>query len=686
MKAVPRRTDEPTGDVTNLQSNLDAAIVEHSDDAIVAKLPDGTVLSWDRSAERIFGYSAGEMTGQSISRLFPRDLAQEESEKMASLRAGAQIARFETRRVRKDGQIIDVSVTLSPIRDAKGGVIAVSKIARDITERKRIQTQLEEMTADLHQILENSPFLISLWNPDRTNRYANRAYAATYGLTPEQMRGRRVAEILGPTLYAQVEPRIDAAMAGVAQSFERKTTLADGSIRHEIVEYVADTRHGAEPGLFVFVSDITRRKAVEEALRESEARFRKTFEDAPIAMALSTIADGRVLDANRTLCQFLGYTLDELRGLTLRDLSHPDDVELSTDHLRRMQAGRVDSYKVERRYRRKDGRFVWGQATASVIGDRSDDSRYLVVQIEDIDRRKTTEAELQLAKERLALALEASEMSIFDFDLETDSVLLDERWAVMMGLPPSATLTTGTELARNTHPEDLPRAMQAAVSAMKGTASGYEQESRIKTASGAWKWIRCCGKIVERDASGKALRVIGTNVDVSERKAAEERIREMAFFDSLTGQPNRALFLDRLQQAIAAARRDARPVAVLFLDLDRFKQINDTMGHEVGDQVLREAARRFQGVVRESDTMARLGGDEFGVVAPNADRAQAVAMAERIIASLESAVTVPGGSFVVGVSVGISHFPEDGATPDQLLRNADMAMYQNKMQRRTPLS
>jgi diguanylate cyclase (GGDEF)-like protein len=207
----------------------------------------------------------------------------------------------------------------------------------------------------------------------------------------------------------------------------------------------------------------------------------------------------------------------------------------------------------------------------------------------------------------------------------------------------------------------------------------------VRTPAGDWKWIRCTGKVIERDADGRPLRLIGTNLDVSARKAAEERIREMAFFDSLTGLPNRALFLDRLQQAVASSHRESRPMSVFYLDLNRFKEINDRCGHDVGDQVLREVAQRFMRLVRESDTLARLGGDEFAIVAPNTTRDDAVAVARRISACLDPPVSAAGEMLSVGVSVGISCYPDDGATADQLLRSADIAMYRSKGSERSLL-
>jgi diguanylate cyclase (GGDEF)-like protein/PAS domain S-box-containing protein len=538
---------------------LAAEIVEQSDDAIVSKLPDGTVLSWNRSAERVFGYSAAEMIGHSIARIVPAERQHEEPELMALVRAGGDVSQFETQRVRKDGSKIDISVSLTPIRDAAGDIIAVSKIARDITARKK----------------------------------------------------------------------------------------------------------------------------AERAMRASQKRLLEIFDSAPIGMLIAPIDRSRVIEANHKFCTFLGYSLDELRKLSVRDFAHPDDMEESTRGVRLLLEGSVQTFAFERRYRRKDGRYVWGRASATLIQGDESGTRELLVQVEDIEQRKAAEFELRGAKERLAMALEASDLSIWEFDVAAGVVTLDERWATMMGLPPGPTRTTAAHLAHITHPDDVEKAIQSAVYAFKGDAPGYVQESRLQSASGEWKWVRCSGKVVQRDADGRALRAIGTNLDVSARKATEESIRVMAFFDALTGLPNRTLFLDRLQQAVAAAHRSKKPMSVLYLDLDGFKPINDARGHETGDLVLRDVARRFQRILRESDTLGRLGGDEFAIVAPNTDAAEAMVIARRIRGSLEAPISVGGDPLPIEVSVGISSYPEDGATPDELLRRSDMAMYRAKVARRS---
>lgn len=180
-----------------------------------------------------------------------------------------------------------------------------------------------------------------------------------------------------------------------------------------------------------------------------------------------------------------------------------------------------------------------------------------------------------------------------------------------------------------------------------------------------------------RDANTQSHSILIINTDITQRKATDEKIRHLALYDTMTGLPNRTLFMDRLKQALANAERHGRRLAILFMDLNRFKEINDTQGYGIGDRVLIEVARRFQGTLRGEETLARLGGDEFVVVA-EADEVAAFLIAERLQQALTEVVTIDAHTFSVGVSTGITFYPEDGVTIDDLLKRADIAMYRAK--------
>jgi diguanylate cyclase (GGDEF)-like protein len=228
------------------------------------------------------------------------------------------------------------------------------------------------------------------------------------------------------------------------------------------------------------------------------------------------------------------------------------------------------------------------------------------------------------------------------------------------------------------HPDDR----HATVDALQRTLQGgppFHIEYRLRCEDGSYKWVLSRGVVVARDNSGRPIRLTGTTSDISEKKQAEETIWRYASFDSLTGLPNRRLFQDRLEQEVRKAYREKGDVALLFIDLDRFKEVNDSLGHNAGDQLLTQVARRLTTCVRDSDTVARLGGDEFTVILTDLHGHTHVEhIAQKIITKLTKPFHLKGELAHVSASIGITLYPNDAVDPEDLVRNADQAMYAAK--------
>ncbi len=240
------------------------------------------------------------------------------------------------------------------------------------------------------------------------------------------------------------------------------------------------------------------------------------------------------------------------------------------------------------------------------------------------------------------------------------------------------------------HPEDLARCLETYYAAFD-RGEPFAMEYRLRHASGEFRWIIDRGS-PRYDTQGQFLGYVGHCMDITEAKRAEAEIERLAYHDALTGLPNRVLFLDRLTQALAASRRNRRCGAVLFVDLDQFKRINDVHGHALGDAVLREVARRLEYYLRLEDTVARLGGDEFVILLPDLAGdledagSLAMAVAEKIRSALENPVVIDGQEYVTGASIGITLFPKDAESVDDLMREADTAMYRAKERGRNALA
>ena len=289
-------------------------------------------------------------------------------------------------------------------------------------------------------------------------------------------------------------------------------------------------------------------------------------------------------------------------------------------------------------------------------------------------------ARLATSERRLQLALEASRLALWDWDISSGKVHLSDDWQTILGGEPGPVDTTFEELSRLVHPDDAATLSERIRAMLKGDIPRYDVEHRVRTLSGEWAWIHSSGEVVRRDIAGRALQAIGTNADVTLRKHAELQTAHIATHDALTGLPNRALFIDRLSQAISRSRRNNTLIALLYFDIDRFKKVNDTLGHGAGDALLREFARRLAACARASDTTARLGGDEFTMILERLGSTEdGVRIAGNIVTAMRPKFELDGRSVQSSTSVGIAFYSGAGTvSPDELMKKADEALYEAK--------
>ena len=288
-------------------------------------------------------------------------------------------------------------------------------------------------------------------------------------------------------------------------------------------------------------------------------------------------------------------------------------------------------------------------------------------------------ARLAESEQRHALAMQGANDGLWDWDVRADRLYFSPRWKQMLGYSEPELGDARGEWLGRVHADDRAALTQALEAHLSGASHHFEHEHRIQHRDGSYRWVLARGMAV-RDAQGRATRVVGSQTDVTDRKEAEQRLQHDALHDALTGLPNRVLFLDRLDQAIRRAQR-ANPsaaAAVLFLDLDRFKLVNDSLGHQVGDQLLIAVARRLESAVRPPDTVARLGGDEFTVLLDDVvDAHEASLVAERVHQTLRTPFEIDERELFIDASIGIALADPD-ASPDTVLRDADVAMYRAK--------
>lgn len=300
----------------------------------------------------------------------------------------------------------------------------------------------------------------------------------------------------------------------------------------------------------------------------------------------------------------------------------------------------------------------------------------------EIGVRRLMETALRKSEERFELAMRGANDGVYDWNLQSNEIYFSPRWKRMLGYEDHELPNEFSTWESLIDDKDRERSWEMLTDYINGRRDNFHIEFKMQHKDGHWVDILSRAFLV-RDAQGNAIRTVGTHVDISEKKRQEAHILRQAHYDGLTGLPNRFLAMDRLAQLLKEASRDVSKVAILFLDLDGFKRVNDTLGHETGDRLLVQAAERLQSVVREGDSVCRLGGDEFIVLLRNlGELTNARTVASSLISQFRHPFSLDERELVVTTSIGIAVYPSDGITPTELLRNADTAMYHSKEQGR----
>ncbi|HEX4325685.1 MAG TPA: EAL domain-containing protein [Burkholderiales bacterium] len=421
------------------------------------------------------------------------------------------------------------------------------------------------------------------------------------------------------------------------------------------------------------VGHVTQRMRIQEEQR----RFRVAMDTSADMIALIDRASMRYVDVNRTICELLGYTRAEMLAMGPQDILPLDreTLERSYDELIANEAGSATG-GVSTYYRCKDGSQLPFESTRCVV--HSGDTRVVVAVARDVRKRIEAEEALRKSHERFHLAVHATNDVIWDWDLTTGNLWWNENLMRAFGYEPGE-LEGGVKAWYDLiHAEDQQRVVGALHRIVELGGDSWVDEYRLRRRDGGYAFVIDRAHIL-RDARGRALRMIGAKADATALKEAEGRLSYLAQFDLLTGLPNRHLFRDRVGQMLIQARRNNWPVAVLFVDLDRFKLVNEALGQEAGDRLLKELGARLAACVRTGDTIGCFGGDKFAAVLSDLGRpGDAGAVAQKILEAVAAPFHFGDHDAYVTASVGITLFPGDGLNEDVLMAHADTAMHRAK--------
>ena len=411
-----------------------------------------------------------------------------------------------------------------------------------------------------------------------------------------------------------------------------------------------------------------------EASKLAQEQYRTLFQSSPVPAFICDTRKWRLLEVNEAAAREYGYSREELLKMTLLDLGPPEDAARVTETLMALgpTSGEVGTW----RHRKKDGAAIEAEMVSFRMQFARQQARVVIAR--DVTRRKHTHEEMWRDLERFGLGSKATSDAMLDWDLVTDQLWRSENYEQLFGHgEPDA----GTNMAawfEHVHADDRVRVQEQLLALIKSAHNQWSDEFRLVRADQKVVHVFARGH-VSRAEDRSARRMNAVLQDITERKEQEERTRFLADHDELTSLPNRSLFRQALNKALQRAERSGKMLSILFFDLDRFKNINDSLGHDAGDEVLRAVAERLSVCVRKVDMVARFGGDEFAVLTEGLTAEdQASTVARKIMEALSKPMILAGRQYRPAASIGISTYPTDGRDVQSLLKNADIAMYRAK--------
>ena len=425
----------------------------------------------------------------------------------------------------------------------------------------------------------------------------------------------------------------------------------------------------------VLATSIRQQRDDAEALSESKSMLHAILDHAPVGVWFVGV-DGRYRFVNKRFCDAVG--IQETAFLLTENLREVmgDEAAASCQASDRASLAQDEPYVSIEKFPLVDGKLHQLEVTKAKLRDSKGEVVGVIGISVDVTERKQAEEALRESEARWSFALEGGGDCVWDWNLQNNEVSLSKGGKAMFGFADDEIGNNMSEWNARVHPEDVSRLLQQIGEFFHLKQDKFVAEYRVRCKDDSWKWVLTRGMVSHRDEKGRVLRMIGTHTDLTERKLAEETIQRQAHYDALTQLPNRRLFRDRLEQTIRTARRDHGSFVLMLIDLDHFKEVNDTLGHDAGDFLLVDAAQRLLHCVRESDTVARMGGDEFVVILPDIDDTTSIErIAQKIIDKLASPFLLGEEKAFISASIGITLYPNDADNMETLMKNADQAMY-----------
>ncbi len=685
-------------------------------------------FDWDLQADRIiysertreiFGLSGNE--GRRSQDYFARMLPEDRDHIGGIINnLNAQEPRLQVDfRIRlPDSRIRYVTAIGEGFCKAGGPCTRILGVVTDTSHAKLAEQSLRENADVFNATFEHAGIGITHITPDGHFRLVNRKFCEMIGYTPDELTRMTMVDLAHPD---DREIGLEAFRQSISREIpsftvEKRYLRKNGSIMWARINStsIVDETAGTVKYNVTVIEDITERKQNEERqtfMLRLDACLRDVTDPSEIPRAVCHMLGERLSadyvyfaefedDEDHLVIRaayskgkrrFSGYwrlndfgehvvrTLRSGRTVVINDITKDEQVAgIRPSLFKEIDALAGVSVPLIRHGRLRSvfvvlccERHEWAEAAVQLIEETAARAR-------DAVERGRAEQELRVTGERLSLAVAGTGDGVWDWYVKDGRVELSPRMTEILGYSDDAMPDNVRKWMKLIHPDDAVQLERTTEDCLRdgGTLSC---EYRMRCHDGSYKWLLSRGIVVARDARGEPVRMTGMITDISERKEADERIWHHANFDALTGLPNRRLFRDRLNREVVNAEREGSKVALMFIDLDRFKQVNDLLGHDAGDLLLKEAAQRITSCVRVSDTVARLGGDEFTIILTALGHLSHVEhLAQKLLDSLSKPFKLNTESAYVSGSIGVAIFPDDGTTSEELIRKADQAMYAAK--------
>ena len=624
--------------------------------------------------KKLSGYSDKELIGlKSLDYIHPKDREITRKNAIKALKTESSEP-YEYRFIKKNGEIMWALEMVASVKYR--GKRAVLGSFMDITERKMMEQALLKSEEKYRSILENIEEGYAELDLKGNLTFFNDALCRIHGYSWEEtMKMKSYRTIMDDDNAKKMFYYYNKAYSTGQSMKEVEYEIIAKSGQRRYLETSITPMKDAGGRVYAFrgiLTDRTERRKAEEALRQSEQRYRTILEEMDEAYFEVDLA-GNYTYVNDAISRLLGYPKEELIGTTFRKQVNEEDTVMLYDAFGRIFTTGKPVRDIAYKAIRKDGTIGYSEIAGFPIHNQKGE----VVGFRGIGRnvteRKQMEEALRQSEQRYRTILEEMDEAYFEVDLTGNYTYVNDAISRLLGYPKEELI--GTTFRKQVNEED--------------TVMLYDAFGRIFTTGKpvrdiAYKAIRKDGTIGYSEIAGfpiqnqkgEVVGFRGIGRDVTERKRNEEQIKYMATHDALTGLPNRVMFSQMLNHAIQSAKRNKRKLAVLFTDLDRFKIINDTLGHEAGDLLLQTIAARFKQALRAMDVVARLGGDEFVILVEEVDNSgQLITVAQKILAAAMKPVSLMGEECRVTASIGISMYPKDGQDEQTLMKTADKAMY-----------